>query len=718
MRVSTEGVVLQKGSESLRSAVELLSSMRFAIALLTAICIASVIGTVLLQNEPANNYLNQFGPFWYEVFAALGLYTVYSAWWYILMLTILVISTSLCIVRSSPKILADIKLFKENIREQSLKAFPHKAQADLQEEGEPAARRIGGTLVALGWKVRLQRRETPTGDGWMVAAKAGAANKLGYIAAHSAIVMICVGALMDGPMMVRATMWLNDKTALENASGYISAVPDEHRLSDRTPAFRGNLLVTEGATAGTAILLHPQGLVLQELPFYVQLQEFIVEYHPNGEPSLFASEIVIHDRYTGEAIPARVEVNEPASHRGIQIYQASFEDGGSWVNLQAVPMGRQIIPFTVDGRIGESRSLAEVRSGQRVQLEFTGLRTINVENFVNTQNTVEDIQSAGLRQTIERHLGSGHRTVTERELRNVGPSVTYILRDEAGQAREFHNYMFPIDLDGNRVFVLGVRDTPQDDFRYLRIPVDENDSMDGFIQLRSALADDDMRLEAARRYVAEAARGQSPELQQALLGSAQRAIDLFAGQDPIIASLPRGNMPVLGGLQAVSAFMEANVLEADRELAGEVVLRILNGTLYELLQLSREQAGKPPAERNEALAQFLTLSVLSLSDSFFYPEPLAFVMTDFDHVEASVFQVARAPGVPLVYLGCLLLTIGLFAMLYIRERRLWVWLSPKPDGQGLQAYMALSSNRQILDNDKEFEHLKSRLLLKGHEVQS
>jgi cytochrome c biogenesis protein len=38
-------------------------------------------------------------------------------------------------------------------------------------------------------------------------------------------------------------------------------------------------------------------------------------------------------------------------------------------------------------------------------------------------------------------------------------------------------------------------------------------------------------------------------------------------------------------------------------------------------------------------------------------------------VQASVFQVARAPGKKLVYLGAVLLIIGVFAMLYIRERR-------------------------------------------------
>jgi hypothetical protein len=45
-----------------RATLELLASMRFAISLLTVICIASVIGTVLKQHEPLVNYVNQFGP--------------------------------------------------------------------------------------------------------------------------------------------------------------------------------------------------------------------------------------------------------------------------------------------------------------------------------------------------------------------------------------------------------------------------------------------------------------------------------------------------------------------------------------------------------------------------------------------------------------------------------------------------------------------------------
>ena len=47
-------------------------------------------------------------------------------------------------------------------------------------------------------------------------------------------------------------------------------------------------------------------------------------------------------------------------------------------------------------------------------------------------------------------------------------------------------------------------------------------------------------------------------------------------------------------------------------------------------------------------------------------------------------------------------------MLYVRERRLWIWLAPA--GTGSAALMALSSNRRAMDTDREFEQLQAKLL--------
>jgi cytochrome c biogenesis protein len=690
--------------------MELLASMRFAISLLTVICIASVIGTVLKQHEPLANYVNQFGPFWAQLFLALKLNAVYSAWWFLLILAFLVVSTTLCVARHAPKYLADIRTYKENIREQSLKAFHHRAEAEVAGGTREAAERMGRQLASGGWKVKLQQRDTAAGPGtgWMLAAKAGAVNKLGYIAAHSAIILICLGGLFDGDLIVRAQMLLGGKTPY-TGGGMISDVPSEHRLSPRNPTFRGNLMVSEGTQSGTAILSQSDGILLQELPFSVELKKFIVEYYSTGMPKLFASDIVIHDRATGEKLERRVEVNHPASYKGVEIYQSSFDDGGSSVKLHAVPLDGAQKAFDVEGTIGNSTVFTQQDAGgkqEKVALEFTGLRTVNVENFGDSsRGQGADVRKVDLKQSIEDRLGAAHKTNGRKDLRNIGPSISYKLRDAAGQAREFQNYMLPVDMgDGQPVFLLGLRENQADPMRYLRIPADPEGTLDTFMRLRAAMQDPAMGEKAARAYVRKAVDASRPELAEPLTQSALKALELFAGHSE--RKGPNGKP--LGGLQALSDFMEANVPAAERERAGEVLVRILNGVLFELTQQVREQAGQKPLEASEKTQSFMTQAVFSLSDAQFYPVPLVFMLQDFKQVQASVFQVARAPGKNVVYLGCALLILGVFAMLYVRDRRLWIWLTPHNGGS--HADMALSTNRRTLDGDREFGVLAGKLI--------
>jgi cytochrome c biogenesis protein len=727
MTVSTHGLRLKSGSQAWRMAVELLSSMRFSISLLTVICIASIIGTVLKQNEPVNNYINQFGPFWAQVFGAASLTSVYSAWWFMLILAFLVISTSLCVSRNIPKIMRDWVVYKEGMREQSLKAFGHTAQASLNETPAMAAQRIGQMLVGGGWRVKLQERKKDNGEsGWMVAAKAGRVNKLGYIAAHSAIVLVCIGGLLDGDLIVRAQMLWNGKTAY-SGGGLISDVKPEHRLSTGNPTFRANILVAEGAQSSTAILNQGSGVLIQDLPFSIELKKFVVEHYSTGMPKLFASDIVIHDKTTGEKMPARVEVNHPVNYKGVEIYQSSFDDGGSTVKLKSIPLSGAAKSFDVEGVIGNSTQLLSDKGGKdgkndKLTLEFTALRVLNVENFgkdgAGQSGSAVDVRRVDLRESIESRMGAANKIKTSKELRNVGPSITYKLRDAAGQAKEFHNYMLPVKMGDAEtdlpMYLLGMRENPADGFRYLRIPADDKGGMDGFLQLRAALLDPFKRDMAVARYAQKAAGAERPDMARQLALSASKALSLFAGtvsSEDLVGSAvapPSITPPAMAGLQAVADFIEKNVPEAEREKASEVLIRILNGSLFELAQITRSEAGLKPFEADEKTQAYMMQAVLSLSDAAIYPAPMAFMLKDFTQVQASVFQVARAPGKNIVYLGCFFLILGVFAMLYIRERRVWVWLSP--NGNQTQASMALSTNRKTMDGDHEFGHLTQKLI--------
>jgi cytochrome c biogenesis protein len=264
--------------------------------------------------------------------------------------------------------------------------------------------------------------------------------------------------------------------------------------------------------------------------------------------------------------------------------------------------------------------------------------------------------------------------------------------------------MQPVTLEGAQVYLAGVRSNPSDPFSYLRIPADDAHSVREWMRLRAALAEPGLRQEAARRY---AARALPPSNNDAALAaqlreSAAKTLDIFAGDGR--------SGSTSGGYLAVSQFLE-KIPAAEQEKAAGVFMKMLNGVMWELWQAARERAGEAPAEPSEAHGRFLQLATNALSDSFFYGAPVYLSLEDFTEIKASVLQVTRSPGKKVVYLGCLLLVLGIFAMFYIRERRIWVWVRNAKNDSGTHAHamMAMSTQRKTLDFEREFEDLTTLL---------
>jgi cytochrome c biogenesis protein len=695
----TTGIELKTQRRTLAELVELISSMRFSISLLTLISIASTIGTVLKQNEPMTNYVNQFGPFWFDVFNKFGLYSVYSSWWFLLIMAFLVASTSLCISRNAPKMLKDMRSWRENVREQSLRNFHHKAEWQSPLGREQLVAQTVARLADAGYKSKVVEKDQAT----LIAAKQGAANKFGYIFAHSAIVIICVGGLLDSDMPIRMQQWFMDKTPFLG-NGVIADIPAQHRLSLANPTFRGNTMIPEGASSTTAIIPQADGVLIQDLPFTITLNKFIIDFYSTGMPKLFASEVTISDHASGEVFDATIKVNHPLIYNGIAMYQSSFDDGGSNLKLTAFPMtGTQTTPFPVVGDVGASTQLAAAGTDS-YNIEWTGLRPFNVENLAAGQDLRAVTKGASMNERfaagLDKRLGSGGKNANNKDLKNVGPSVQYKLRDQTGQAREYQNYMQPVQVDGSTVFLAGMRLSPADAFSYLRIPADEAYTVKEWMRLRAALQEPTLRASAAKSYaqraMPQADNGQP--LRAQLAESASKALDIFAGNGKE------------AGYLAISRFLE-KIPPAEQEKAADIFMKILNGSLWDLWQAARASDGLEPVASNEANAKFLQLAVNALSDSFFYGAPVYLQLDDYTQIKASVLQVTRSPGKNVVYLGCAFLVIGVFSMFYIRERRVWVWVKDKDEGKeaGAEALMAMSTQRKTLDFEKEFIDLKAKL---------
>src|SRR5690625_5234357 len=120
----------------------------------------------------------------------------------------LVVSTTLCLIRHVPKMLRETTSFREYVRGTSLRAFPNRVE--VQNDRLPADNIAPVTewLKKRGYAYRIREDQ---GDNYLIAAKKGGANRLGYIFGHAAIVVICLGGLLDSELPVRLQVWLGDK---------------------------------------------------------------------------------------------------------------------------------------------------------------------------------------------------------------------------------------------------------------------------------------------------------------------------------------------------------------------------------------------------------------------------------------------------------------------------------------------------------------------------
>ncbi len=665
------------------------------------ICVASIIGTVLQQNQPELTYTDQFGMYWYAVFSKFGVAQIYNTWWFLLIMSFLVVSTSICVIRNAPKMIRDMRSFREYIREGSLRAFPHRL--DLHSTGHSASATLDHARAWLK-KEGYAFKEKHDESGTLLAAKKGSVNRLGYVFAHLAIVVVCIGGLLDSELPNRLQIWLGAKQPIPDSARFVSEVPADSRFSAGNPSFRGNVSIAEGSSSNTGILALSGGQYLQMLPFDIKLNKFIIEYYQsNGMPKRFASEVTITDKQTGQASNEIIEVNHPFQMHGITLYQSSFHDGGSKVSMTGYPLaGSDSEPFELSGAVGEQATVSTTLHGQtkNYTVTFDDFKPINVEDLSAPSPGAATPKT--FQEDILAVTGSAAGR-DDKKLHNIGPSVSYTLTDDRNQSIKFNNYMLPVMLEGSPVFLIGMQLPGDNMFRYVRIPADSKSSVDEFLAMRHAFNDPAMRLKAATAY---AEKNQDGRIDKAvIIQLAERALSVFAAD----------------GFAGIDKYVEGEgVPEQDRvpaelrEPMKKILREYLLFSAIELRNLSREQAGLAPiafgGPDSESQARWFDLALRAVSDLTNYPAPMFFQLKTFQHIQATVLQATRSPGKLLVYGGSVLLILGVFSMFYIRDRRIWIWVKPGEGDQDSHMMAAMTSQKRTLDFNREFERFRHHFI--------
>lgn len=643
--------------------------MNLAITLLVAIAIAAIIGTVLQQNEPYNNYIMKFGPYWFEVFKSLGLFNIYGAPWFLALLGVLLVSTSTCVYRNTPAIIKDMRHFRLGVKEKSLRAFHHVDEWQAPDSAASLAESLGKRLQLRGYQVRHKQH-----DGYqMVAAMRGGMGRLGYILSHVAIVVICIGGLLDGNLPLKLAE-MNGDIKVETRDLPVSKIPAESTLGIENSSFRGSVNIPEGSRGDFVFLAMRDGYLLQKLPFTVALEDFRIEHYPSGMPKSFESDLLIIDPELKEPLRKTIAVNHPWVYKGYAIYQASFSDGGSEMQLQSWSLDNPTAePLQIDAVVNGTQRLATPRG------EYA-LEVIDFKPF----NVFPADEESG------------------KKFRNYGPSVIFKLRAANGEAREYVNYQAALMVDGRPFLLSGMRSTPSEEYRFLHIPMSADGSIDRFMRFLAKAQDEALITEVTQQQAATdlAMQPDNPMYSQ-FVNSMVGLVQLF----------------ITEGIDAVVTVAEQNVPEERREEALSSYIKVVQGVLGTLyVDLLREEGVDVSSGINEAQALYFDDALNAFSLIGPYGSPVLMRLQEYKHVEATGLQITRAPGQNVVYLGCVMLMAGVFFMFYLHHRRLWIRIE---ENEGRSSVLfAAAAHRERSDFDKEFETLCADLRHNSNSVLS
>jgi cytochrome c biogenesis protein len=168
-----------------------------------------------------------------------------------------------------------------------------------------------------------------------------------------------------------------------------------------------------------------------------------------------------------------------------------------------------------------------------------------------------------------------------------------------------------------------------------------------------------------------------------------------------------------GGFDLVLDDINKKVPEEKRKDVSDSYFKVLQtilGTVY--LEVLETEGVDVSNNITPAQEQFYDDAVNTMGVIANYDAPFYLQIKSFEHKEASGFQITKSPGKDLVYLGCVLLCIGIVLMFYIAHKRIWIIITPsatEDDKQGSEIIAAGSGDRHQKEFAREFQALSQLL---------
>ncbi|MCS7280491.1 MAG: cytochrome c biogenesis protein ResB [Desulfobacterota bacterium] len=282
--------------------LEFLSSVRFAVILLTIIAISCILGTLIKQRASPQEYLELYSETTYKIIFLLGLDDLFHTWWFISLLFLFTVNLFFCSLKRLKK---DFSFPDQEIP--LLETFKS-SKDSLYVQGktlESAVESLKNDYRLVQW----------TAEGALL--EKGRLSKFGIHLVHGSIILILLGSLI----------------------GLLFG-------------FRGFIVLREGEEIDY-VTKRGRNSENIKLDFSLKCRDFRIEYYPDGStPKEYITELEIIKNGT-KVLESQIEVNRPLKYAGIYFYQSSYGKEG-------------IFYFDVDGNERVLKEFEILREGDLI----------------------------------------------------------------------------------------------------------------------------------------------------------------------------------------------------------------------------------------------------------------------------------------------------------------------------------------------------------------
>lgn len=359
-------------SQTKNSLLAFLSSVQLALLLLFLLATTAIIGTIVPQNASPGTYIQRYGPVGARLMELLDLGDMYNSWWFLGLLTLLVINLIACSCERIPPLLRLLRRDRLGISKEQLDRFALQRVLDSPLSRDEYLARLRQSFREQGWKPR----ERQHGEAILLFAEKTPWSRFGVHVVHCSLLVILTGAALGSPAFARKVLRQNNF------------------------AYKGFVMLPEGA--GTDHIVGSRDRQPIDLGFTLRCDQFRLELYDNGMPRNYQSRVTVLEQGT-EVLQAEIEVNKPLKYRGVTFYQSSYQPH------QQYTLTWRKLP----DNIGTEVTIPAARQ-LRWEAGGIGYGIINREHWGDITRQVKLWLHDGHGEAVQRWVELGRETVIER----------------------------------------------------------------------------------------------------------------------------------------------------------------------------------------------------------------------------------------------------------------------------------------------------------------